>query len=109
VGRLEESKILECVLKENDTLFRLKFAFTKNPVRVYDETAIQLQITSIITLYIETIVVEFTESKLNTELIIQSELKALNEYSYETSICINPTTPSILKIKNIILNTKVIG
>jgi len=106
IENLEEARVIECVLKENNTLFKLRFAFIKNPVTVYDETTIQLLITPIITLYFETIVIYFTESKLNTEVTIQSELKALTEYDYRVPIYIDPTTPRIVRIKNTVISIK---
>jgi len=104
--REAEIEDIECPLKANNILLDIRLTFNKNPIRIYDEVVLQLQIIPVITLHIENIVIDFDKSSMNKEVQVQSELIAGIKYSYDILLYIEPTAPSTIKIKNLLIRTK---
>jgi hypothetical protein len=101
-----EIESIECPLKTNKSLLDIKLSFTKNHIRVYDETVLQVQVVPIVSLYVESIVINFNESSMNKEIQIQSELIEGIKCIYEVVLNIEPTIPSIIKVNNLLIYTK---
>lgn len=107
-GRLESGGIesIECPLRENSALFKFGVEFTRNPVSIYDVTIFRLQATPVVPLYIQSIAIEFSEARLNKELLVQTAVVPNTVYSYEASLYIEPTVPSAVQLKSILLVAK---